>query len=198
MEVFRSRRGVSPVIATVILVATAITIAVAVAYWMGGITSQYTRFEKVEILSAYCELTEWALWGDKDGDEIPQESDDDAYPCWVIELDLRNTGTTEATIVGAFVNAKAIGDFGYINGTYYYIQAYEESIDAANLLDFEADEKMTIEPGSSRKIILVMLDVSALANPPSELPYTFTSGTTIEVALHSGAGNNYMKMVTLT
>jgi flagellin-like protein len=33
----RRRRAVSPVIATVILVAIAITVSVAVAYWMGGI-----------------------------------------------------------------------------------------------------------------------------------------------------------------
>ena len=43
----------SPVIATVILVAVAITVAVAVAYWMGGIAGQYTKFEKVEIQTAY-------------------------------------------------------------------------------------------------------------------------------------------------
>jgi flagellin-like protein len=48
----RSRRAVSPVIATVILVAIAITVAVAVAYWMGGIAGQYTRFEQIEIQSA--------------------------------------------------------------------------------------------------------------------------------------------------
>ena len=33
-------KGVSPVIATVILVAVAITVAVAVAYWMGGLYPQ--------------------------------------------------------------------------------------------------------------------------------------------------------------
>jgi hypothetical protein len=38
----------------VILVAVAITVSVAVAYWMGGIAGQYTKFEKVEIQSAIC------------------------------------------------------------------------------------------------------------------------------------------------
>jgi len=46
-----SKRGVSPVIATVILVALAITVAVATAYWMGDISSQYTLFEKADISS---------------------------------------------------------------------------------------------------------------------------------------------------
>jgi flagellin-like protein len=33
----QKRKAVSPVIATVILVAVAITVAVGVSYWMGGI-----------------------------------------------------------------------------------------------------------------------------------------------------------------
>ena len=47
----RSRRAVSPVIATVILVAIAITVSVAVAYWMGGIAGTFTTFEQVELAS---------------------------------------------------------------------------------------------------------------------------------------------------
>ncbi len=45
------KRAVSPVIATVILVAVAITVSVAVAYWMGDIVSQYTKFESANIVS---------------------------------------------------------------------------------------------------------------------------------------------------
>ncbi len=49
----KTRKAVSPVIATVILVAVAITVAVGVSYWMSGISSQYTQFEKVEIQTGY-------------------------------------------------------------------------------------------------------------------------------------------------
>ncbi len=45
------KRAVSPVIATIILVAVAITVSVAVAYWMGDIASQYTKFESAKIVS---------------------------------------------------------------------------------------------------------------------------------------------------
>ncbi len=48
MKILKNRKAVSPVIATVILVAVAITISVAVAYWMGGISSQYTKFENLD------------------------------------------------------------------------------------------------------------------------------------------------------
>jgi flagellin-like protein len=188
MKVFRSKRGVSPVIATVILVATAITIAVAVAYWMGGITSQYTRFEKVEIVSVYCESTQLAYWGDTEVNGVDDGSV--ATDCWSITLSLRNTGTTEATLIGAFINGKAIADYGEFSDEqgdlYDLIQAFDEQ---GVQVDFSAGDTVTIEPGSSTELIVVIKQDSAL---------TFTSGTTIELSLHSGAGNSYMKMVTLT
>jgi flagellin-like protein len=51
----RDRRGVSPVIATIIIVAIAIVMALAVAYWMLGLGGAFTRFEKLEFVSAYAE-----------------------------------------------------------------------------------------------------------------------------------------------
>jgi len=49
----RSRSGISPVMATVILVAIAIVIAIAVAFWATGLVGVFTRFEKLEVTSAY-------------------------------------------------------------------------------------------------------------------------------------------------
>jgi flagellin-like protein len=49
----RKKSGISPVVATVILVAVAIVIAIAVAFWASGLVGVFTRFEKVEIQSAY-------------------------------------------------------------------------------------------------------------------------------------------------
>jgi len=49
----RKKSGISPVVATVILVAVAIVIAIAVAFWASGLVGIFTRFEKLEILSAY-------------------------------------------------------------------------------------------------------------------------------------------------
>jgi len=49
----RRNAGISPVVATVILVAVAIVIAIAVAFWASGLVSVFTRFEKIEIQSAY-------------------------------------------------------------------------------------------------------------------------------------------------
>jgi len=82
--VMKNRKAISPVIATVILVAVAITIAVAVSYWMSGISSSYTKFEKVEIQSAQCV---------KNG-----------TTSWTITLSLKNTGSATATINNVYVN----------------------------------------------------------------------------------------------
>lgn len=80
----------SPVIATVILVAVAITVAVAVAYWMGGIAGQYTKFEKVEIQSAVC-------------------TNNGTF--WTIEMKMKNTGTASSTLISAFINEVEVDNY---------------------------------------------------------------------------------------
>jgi len=49
LSTLKNRKAIIPETATMILVAVAMTIAVTVAYWMGGISSQYITFEKVEM-----------------------------------------------------------------------------------------------------------------------------------------------------
>ena len=93
------------------------------------------------------------------------------------------------SIIGAFINGKAIADYGTVKvpgGTDYLIVCEDES---GSAVDFSQGETVTIEPGSSTELTIKIVQHSKL---------TFTSGTTIELALHSGAGNSYMKMVTLT
>jgi flagellin-like protein len=82
----QTRKAVSPVIATVILVAVAITVAVGVSYWMSGISSQYTQFEKVEIQTGYAT----AETGPPAG--------------WHVVMTLKNSGSAPATITHVFVN----------------------------------------------------------------------------------------------
>jgi len=51
----RCIKAVSPVIATIIIVAIAITMSIAVAYWLLGLGGSFTKFEKVEFLTAYAQ-----------------------------------------------------------------------------------------------------------------------------------------------
>lgn len=89
-HLLRAKRGVSPVISTVILVAVAITVAVAVSYWMGGIAGQYTRFESLEITSAYA--TKNATH-------------------YTISMSVKNTGSTDSTIDGILINGQPGSDY---------------------------------------------------------------------------------------
>ena len=77
----RSSSGISPVVATVILVAIAIVIAIAVAFWASGLVGVFTRFEKLEITAAY--------W---DGESIV--------------LHVKNSGSADTVVDMIIVNGK--------------------------------------------------------------------------------------------
>lgn len=96
MRNIRRRKAVSPVIATVILVAVAITVSVAVSYWMSGISAQYTKFEKVEVQTGYST----AIAGG-----------------WDVQLELKNTGSATSTLLRAFVNDVLIPETNCGNNT---------------------------------------------------------------------------------
>lgn len=81
----RSIKAVSPVIATIIIVAIAITMSIAVAYWLLGLGGSFTKFEKVEFTTAYVTGVGTA-----------------AQP-YVVHMDLKNTGSATATVDTATV-----------------------------------------------------------------------------------------------
>jgi len=77
------KKGISPVITTVILVAVGIAVAIAVALWMSGLVATFTRFEKLEITGAY------ALASDSG---------------WTVTVTVKNTGSADATITSIMLN----------------------------------------------------------------------------------------------
>ena len=151
----RSRKAISPVIATVILVAVAITVAVAVAYWMGGIAGQYTKFEKIEIQSALCTI---------------------GTGNWTIEMKLKNSGTATATLIGAFVNDVEVDAYGVT------IAAAGET--ATNMTIATVT---SIESGATEVIRLYIDDTYK----------SLSSGTTVNIKIHSAGGMDYIKLVEL-
>ncbi len=78
------RTGLSPVIATLVLLTVSITVAVAISYYMSGITQANTNLEKVEVLSAFC--TSNASF-------------------WTITFQLKSTGPGVASLSHIFVNS---------------------------------------------------------------------------------------------
>jgi len=160
-RLFKSRKAVSPVIATVILVAVAITVAVAVAYWMGGIAGMYTKFEKVEILSAYA----------------PKNATH-----WRVTMILKNTGSADATLLDAYVNN--VPKASWTPPILWY-----DTTGGGEVL--VTGEGLTIKSGQQ---VEVRLDISLSCTSPSPL----SSGTTINIKLHSAGGMDYIKLVELT
>ncbi len=85
---FKSIRAVSPVIATIILVAISIVMAISIAYWALGIGNSFTKFEKVQYSSA------------------PYATYDQINSQWKITTSIQNTGTATATVNNVFLNGQ--------------------------------------------------------------------------------------------
>ena len=76
-------KAISPVIATIIIVAVAIVMSIAIAYWMMGLATTFTRYEKLEYTAAY------AVAGTGG---------------WNVSLSLRNSGSATATVNNIMIN----------------------------------------------------------------------------------------------
>ena len=156
MRKIQSRKAVSPVIATVILVAVAITVAVAVAYWMSGIAGQYTKFEKVEIQTAYSTRVATG---------------------WDVAMEIKNTGSAASTLIRAFVNDVPIGS------TYYNATGITANQTACSF----PYAGITIDSGDAVTIMIYISDSYK----------NLSSGTTVNIKLHSAGGMDYIKLVEL-
>ena len=174
MTKLRKRKGVSPVIATVILVAVTITVAVAVAYWMSGIAGQYTQFEKIEIQSAYAVKYEGTGATGTDN-------------AWKIIITLKNSGTSTATLTSIFLNEKIIGESttGELS-TVYADGTLIPSGTAVGGIGETGDVGITLDSGDSVEVTII------------DFFFTYSSsGTTINVKLHSAAGMDYIRLLQL-
>ena len=146
-----NKRGISPVIATIIIVAVAIAISIAVAFWITGIAGLFTRYEKLEIQYIY------ASGSTTDG--------------WDINLRIKNTGSATATIDQIFLNGKPWDEYTGLGMN-----------DSSSRF-----EPFTLNPGSEAKY--------KISIPSSSKE--FVSGMTVEVKLHTVAGQEYYKAVVL-
>ena len=80
------KKAVSPVISTIIIVAIAIAISIAVALYLTGITGTFTKFERLDMTSAYAN---------------PLVSGNST-----INLTVKNSGTSVITIDRVLLNGK--------------------------------------------------------------------------------------------
>jgi hypothetical protein len=86
---FKNRKGLSKIIAPIILVAVTVTVALGV-YWVGDVSSNYMSFEKIMIEAGYSVLVPSDIGG------------------WEMTLLLKNTGTHAANIFNVVINETPI------------------------------------------------------------------------------------------
>ena len=78
----RSKKALSPVVASIILIAVTVAVSIAVAAWMGALTFQFTAVEELQM----------------------PPSTEVSYTSTSISLTVKNTGTSPVTIVAVRVN----------------------------------------------------------------------------------------------
>ncbi len=89
----KNSEAISPVISTIIIVSVSTVMSIAVAYWLLGLGTSFTRFEKLEFTSAYVT--------DSDGS-------------FEIVMRVKNTGTAALSLDQVFLNGKPVSAY---NGT---------------------------------------------------------------------------------
>ena len=162
-NIAREKKGLSPVIATVILISVTIVVAVSVAYWMGSIASGYTTFEQIELPTVYAKYNNDA-------------------EAWNVTIELKNTGSADATIDNIFLNSIPLEDYGN-NITLYY------NTNGTTLTSSLSNIEIRINKGSSAMIILEIKGNNAVEG--------CTAGTRVDIKLHSAAGREYPAQVKL-
>ena len=181
-------KAISPVIATVIIVSVAIAIAVAVAFWMTGITGLFTRYEKLEIVSAYAIANSSSVTGDVNSW---------SSKVWAVVVIIKNTGTSDATLDELFINGKPFSVYG--NSSKVKAADLSSSKFSGLPTDFvkvtgsEAGGNWI--PGSNTYSVSTGSQVTLVI--PIASGDGFISGQSIEVKLHTAAGNEYPKSVQL-
>ena len=174
MNPLQKRKAVSPVIATVILVAVAITVAVGVSYWMGGISAQYTQFEKVEIQTGYSEVV-------VDATPVPIG--------WKVTMSLKNSGSAASTITHVFINDVPVALIATGNdGLTGEVSAPTNGVAPAGIGTSITDVGLSLNAGESKTAYLYISNTYGY----------LSSGTTINIKLHSAGGMDYIKLVRLT
>jgi len=113
-SLLKSKKAISPVISTIVIVSVAIAMSIAVAYWMMGITGSFTRFERLDITSAYAVVDTGNF---------------------TVKVKVKNSGSASATIDLVFINGKPTADYANVSVTNLLVTlAPGEAVDGSIVL----------------------------------------------------------------
>jgi flagellin-like protein len=127
MKVLKSRKALSPVVASIILIAVTVAVSIAVAAWMGSLTTGFMGSSSITITDSSFQGTS--------GDAANY-----------INITMKNTGTKQVTISNVKINSVVksfsgvttlnpgdsgkilmISSVGWSNGNPYKIELYDSS-----------------------------------------------------------------------
>ena len=94
---------------------------------------------------------------------------------WTITLKLKNSGTAASTLIGCFINEIEVNAYG--------VTAVTDDQATTNMSSAE-----TIQSGATKKILIYVDD---------EWGAPVTSGTTVNIKIHSAGGMDYIKLIEL-
>jgi len=179
----RKDRAVSPVIATIILVAIAIVMAIAVAYWALGLGGTFTRYEKIEIMSMYAVSDDSLKYLNTTTGKYNNVTG------WNVTAKLRNTGSATATINLILISGRPVEVFnGTTTDTYSNKHVYAWVL--INDKPLSQALPITINPGEERAL-KITIPKATFAD------ITFVPGMSVEVTFHTASGSDYPKVVIL-
>jgi hypothetical protein len=163
-----SRKGISTIIATIIIVSVSIVMAIAVGFWAMGIGNSFTKFEKVEFTSIYADPQRFY-------NATIQQPDGNYFngTAFTVFITLKNTGTAAATINNIFLNSRP------------YDTAYD-NITQANIVGTTLAVGQSLSPRGIITLPFVFGNAGI-----------WSSGMSVQVEIQTAAGRTYSNTVVL-
>ena len=170
-NVFGGRRGVSPVLATILLVAVTLVLAVSTAFFCTSTVGAYTGFEEIEV---------WTVKVTPVTNLKGATQNLFKGSGWNVSITLRNTGTKQGTITSLLLNGRPLDAYDRVaifDGTRYVQQGAVA---------------LSIPGGSSRTIFLAIKNGNDAGSG-----IVFSPGLRLDVTLQSESGLTYQRLITL-
>jgi flagellin-like protein len=161
------RRAVSPVIATVILIAVAVALGIAVAFWASGLTGSFSKYEKLGMNTQYAT---------------------GSSPTWNITLGGQNTGSSDATITQIQINGVPLTISQSNASGFDWCSASGSCTPIA-----ATGNSLSVKSGQSF-VITFILNANGYQVGSAK---SFSDGQTIQVVIITAAGNNYPASIDL-
>jgi hypothetical protein len=107
------------------------------------------------------------------------KADTTVPPNWNVTVIIKNTGTVDVTFISIFINEIQVDDYDQADTGYTYADVW-----ATNMTNTE-----TVTKGAT---IVVMIYID-----PDKASSTLSSGTMVNIKLHSAGGNDFPKLIQL-